>query len=229
MPNTDPNSIDDIDIMGVYMADKKYYVGLGLQKYAKVIEKFIDKYDVVYYELRHFLNLLVKSNPNVLSLLWIADNHYLKNTVYGQMLIENRDLFSSKVAHASFTGYAYSQLKRMENCAFKGYMGQKRKALVEKFGYDCKNAAHCIRLLKMGMEFLATGTLNVARPDAKWLLGIKKGEWKLEDVKAEAKRLFELADQALIASPLPPQPDITKVEQLAREIIQNYVMTYKKE
>lgn len=225
IPNTDPNSIDDIDIMGVYIADKRYYVGLGLEKYAKVIEKFIDKYDVVYYEFRHFLNLLIKSNPNVLSLLWIEPNHYLKNTVYGQMLLEKRDLFSSRVAHASFTGYAYSQLKRMENCAFKGYMGQKRKALVEKFGYDCKNAAHCIRLLKMGMEFLSTGTLNVSRPDAKWLLSIKKGEWKLEDVKAEAKRLFELADQALIHSPLPPKVDIEKVEIFAREIIQNYVMT----
>jgi len=229
IPNTDPNSIDDVDIMGIYIADKKYYVGLGLQHYAKPIERFIDKYDVVHYELRHMLNLLIKSNPNVLSLLWLQPNQYLKNTIYGQMLLENRNLFSSKVAHASFTGYAYSQLKKMEKFSFEGYMGQKRKSLVEKFGYDCKNAAHCIRLLKMGMEFLSTGELLVARPDAAWLLEIKKGEWRIEQVKAEAERLFKLTDEALVRSSLPPKPDIEKIEQLTREIIQDYVMTYKKE
>ena len=72
-----------------------------------------------------------------------------------------------------------------------GYMGDKRKKLVLQFGYDTKNAAHLIRLLKMCKEFLNTGVMNVDRSrDQEELLGIKKGGWKLEDVKQYASDLF---------------------------------------
>jgi len=225
VPNTDPNSIDDIDLMGVYLAPPEYYVGLGLgQKYRKSVDKFIGKYDVVNYELRKFVNLLIKSNPNVLSLLWLRENHYVKRTRYGDLLIENRHLFVSKAAHASFTGYAYSQLKRMNNFATdSSYMGEKRKKLVEKYGYDIKNAAHCIRLLKMGMEFLTTGELNVFRDDAPYLLEIKRGMWPLDKVKSEAERLFHLADEAYVRSTLPNKPDIPAIEKIVMEIILDYI------
>ncbi len=224
IPNTDPNSIDDIDLMGVYLAPLEYYVGLGRgRRYRKSIEKFVGKYDVVHYELRKFVNLLIKSNPNVLSLLWLRDNHYIEQTAYSNLLIENRNLFVSKLAYQSFTGYAHAQLKRMEHAATQGYMGAKRKQLVEKYGYDCKNAAHCIRLLKMGMEFLTTGELNVFRDDAPVLLAIKRGEWGLDEVKGEAKRLFALADEAYIRSKLPNKPDIPAIEKIVMDIVLDYI------
>jgi len=224
VPDTDPNSIDDIDLMGVYLAPLEYYVGLGLgRRYRKSIEKFVGKYDVVHYELRKFVNLLIKSNPNVLSLLWLRDNHYIHKTYWANKLIENRNLFVSKLAYQSFTGYAYAQLKRMEHASTQGYMGEKRKQLVKKYGYDCKNAAHCIRLLKMGMEFLTTGELNVFRDDAPMLLAIKRGEWGLGEVKDEAKRLFNLADEAYIRSKLPNKPDIPAIEKIVMDIILEYI------
>jgi DNA relaxase NicK len=46
-----------------------------------------------------------------------------------------------------------------------GYMGKKRRELVVRVGYDAKNAAHLIRLLRMGIEFLTEGTLYVERAD----------------------------------------------------------------
>jgi len=229
VPNTDPNSTDDVDLMGVYMAPKEYYVGLGLNRklYAGADERFVGKYDVVSYEFRKFVSMLLKCNPNVMSLLWLKDNHYVKRSSYGKALIENRDLFSSKRAYQAFTGYAHDQLDRMESYSTKGYMGEKRKALVEKFGYDTKNAAHCIRLLRMGMEFLTTGELFVARSDARRLLEIKLGKWTLEEVKKEANRLFELADEAYIRSSLPEEPDIDNIEKLVMSIILNYISNNK--
>jgi len=225
VPNTDPNSIDDVDLMGVYMAPKEFYIGLGrgYKKYNKGRERFVGKYDVVNYEFRRFVNLLIKSNPNVMSMLWLKDNHYIQRSTYGKLLIENRDLFSSKKAYQSFIGYASGQLHKMEHYSTEGYMGEKRKALVDKFGYDTKNAAHCIRLLRMGMEFLLTGELFVARSDAKRLLEIKLGKWTLENVKDEAERLFELTDQAYVKSPLPAEPDIEKIEKLVMSVILNYI------
>jgi hypothetical protein len=98
-------------------------------------------------------------------------------------------------------------------------MGAKRKALMEKYGYDTKNAAHLIRLLRMGMEFLKDGELNVTREDASQLLEIKRGEWTLEQVKAEAERGFNLAEQAYLASNLPKYPDVDKINKLAVTVI----------
>jgi len=221
MPNTDPNSVDDIDLMGVFMAPVDHYI--GIKKSKETVEKFIDQWDVVNYEFKKFVLLLLKSNPNVLSLLWIKGDHYIYSNDYGKMLVENRDLFVSKKVYQSFTGYAYGQLKKMTRASTKGYMGTKRKQLVEKYGYDCKNAAHCIRLLRMGIEFLIEGKLNVFREDAPLLLEIKRGKWKLDDVKAEAERLFVLADEVYLKSTLPAEPDYDQVNEMVKAIMRNYI------
>jgi len=221
VPNTDPNSIDDIDLMGIYMAPASHYIGIKQVKETR--EKFVGKYDAVNYEFVKFVRLLLKANPNVMSLLWLRDNHYIEIHEYGKKLIDNKDIFVSKKAYHSFTGYAYSQLKRMTHLAHEGYMGEKRKALVAKYGYDCKNAAHCIRLLKMGMEFLSTGELNVFRKDAPWLLDIKRGNWPLEKVKDEANRLFALTDEAFVRSTLPNEPDYEKANALVEDVLYDYI------
>src|ERR1700759_2667177 len=101
-------------------------------------------------------------------------------------------------------------------------MGGKRKALVMKVGYDSKNAAHLIRLLRMGVEFLVEGDLHVERADAENLLSIKRGEWPIEKVKEEAERLFKLAEEAYVRSSLPPKPDEKRAERLCLEIISRY-------
>ena len=222
IPNTNPDSIDDVDLMGVFLAPIEHYI--GITKTRETVERFVGKYDVVSYEYIKFVKLLLKSNPNVLSLLWVRENHYLERHDYGKILVENRDLFVSKEAYKSFTGYAYAQLKKMEKFSFRGYMGKKRKALVDKFGYDTKNASHCIRLLKMGVEFLTTGELNVFREDAPMLLEIKTGRWKLEQVKEEAKRLFILADESYVRSKIPDKPEYNEVESIVKDVMYDYIV-----
>jgi hypothetical protein len=98
-------------------------------------------------------------------------------------------------------------------------MGAKRKALVEKIGYDAKNAAHAIRLLRMGTEFLETGRLKVHREeDAEEIRSIKRGEWSLERVKEEAERGFARAREAYERSPLPVEPDRATAESVLLQI-----------
>ena len=159
-----------------------------------------------------------------MGLLWIAENLYVKRTPLGDLLIENRDIFSSKLAYKSFTGYAYSQLDKMEKWEHKGFLGDKRKALVEKFGYDTKNAAHLIRLLRMGIEFLSTGHLNVFREDAQQLIAIKKGEYTLEKIKEMAEDLFKVSQQAFLLSKLPENPDIKKAEKILIKGIEDNIL-----
>ncbi len=216
VPQSDPNSIDDKDVMAVTIGPPEMY--LGLANYEGT-NKFIREVDCVTYEFRKFVRLLLKSNPNVLALLWLKEHHYIHKNWVGSALVANRDIFSSKKIYKSFTGYAYGQLKRMTSFTKEGYMGEKRKAFVEKFGYDTKNAAHLIRLLRMGIEFLNEGELYVARHDREELLEIKRGEWSLEQVKTEAERLFKRAEAAYDRTKLPDNPNYNAAQGLVMEAI----------
>ena len=238
IPNRDPDSIDDIDLMGVYLAPPEYYIGLGFtnrtdKRYNKSVERFIDCWDAVSYEMRKFVRLLLKSNPNVLSLLWIKDEHYFPiipcpYKEFGKMLVDNRDIFVSKNAYEAFVGYAEEQMKKMTHFKKEGYMGEKRKNLVKKYGFDIKNAGHLIRLLKMGIEYLNDGKLNVFRTDdVDMLIDIKTGKWSLEKVKKEADILFDAAKDAYEKSPLPEKPDAEKAEELVMTIIKSYLKEVK--
>ena len=73
LPNTH-NGIDDRDLMGIVIPPKNYYIGM---KSWDVAEAINDPWDVVLYELRKFVHLLCKQNPNVLQLLWLEDEDYL--------------------------------------------------------------------------------------------------------------------------------------------------------
>src|SRR5574341_874208 len=98
-------------------------------------------------------------------------------------------------------------------------MGEKRKAMVRKYQYDVKNAAHLIRLLRMGIEFLETGQLQVFRTsDAEELRRIKQGGWTLDQVKEQAEQLFGRIEDARARSPLPAHPDEPAANRLLMEI-----------
>jgi hypothetical protein len=276
---SDPDSIDDKDVMGVYIGPLEHYLGFGRNE---VYERWEGEWDCVFYELRKFMGLLLNCNPNVLSLLWLQPNGIIYESAIGARLRKHRALFVTKKAYHSFSGYAHAQFKKMisfnqEAQALMqqledqlsefgidpesadagrslrttagqpfvgattemmevvkryrgerrryysgGYMGQKRRELVRRVGYDAKNAAHLIRLLRMGIEFLTEGTLHVERQDAPELLSIKRGDWTLEKVKDEAERLFQLAREAYVRSTLPAEPDREHAERLCVEMISEY-------
>ena len=219
VPTNDPTSIDDKDVMTVCVPPIDYYYGLKTFGSNGTKEIKRDEWDIVVYEARKFMGLLGNGNPNVLMMLWLKPNYYLKKTAAGQLILQHRTIFNGRHVYKAFTGYAYGQLHRMTHHAFQGHMGAKRKSLVEKFGYDCKNAAHLIRLLRMGVEFLKDGELYVHRDDAAQLLEIKKGEWTLDQVKAEADRWFALSEQAYLNSTLPVRPDYEAIDRLCVDVI----------
>ncbi len=49
-------------------------------------------------------------------------------------------------------------------------------------GTDMKHGMHLVRLLRMGVECLRDGVINVKRPDAKELLEIRNGSWTYEQL-----------------------------------------------
>lgn len=225
VPSTNPHSIDDVDLISVYFAIPEHYIGLGRDKeYKRGTEVTINEFDAVSYEIKHFTNLLLKSNPTTLLLLWLHEDHYIIKTEAGQRLLDNRDLFTSKLLYRSFTRYAQDQIDKMQPNTYEGYMGAKRKALVDKFGYDCKNAAHSLRLLKMAAEYLDHGELRVYRTgDATMLKQIKTGMWSLKDIKQRAAEELDNVNSALEYSELPEEPNRNAVEQMLMKILGDYI------
>lgn len=219
VPNTDPASIDDVDLMALCVPDASHYFGLEEFRSRGTEEIVVDPWDIVAYEVRKAVSLLLKGNPNVLSMLWLPEDLYTQRTPAGDLLIDNRDAFVGSHVYDAYVGYAMSQLRQMERVDHDGYMGPKRRSLVERFGYDCKNASHLIRLLRQCIEFLDTGDLQVRRADAAELVAIKLGEWPLDRVKDEANRLFRLAEETHEHSALPPSPDTEKAGALCVEVV----------
>lgn len=271
VPSTDPDAIDDVDVMGVVLPPPSYLLGLDtFEHWTRQWEEM----DVVTYSLHKFVRLLLKGNPNVLGLLWLREEDYLLRGPAFEQLVAHRSLFAHKGVYASFAGYAAGQLHKMTSYSpaiqqeidtleetlnaagwltseimdgrslpmpqgldpddanrkaarlkhlrakyHAAYMGEKRRALVVKHGYDTKNAAHLIRLLAMCQTFLRTGELEVYRThDADLLRAIKRGEWSLEDVKALAETLFAQVKQARDESTLADGPDVARISALVADI-----------
>lgn len=170
------------------------------------------------FSLKKWVGLALKANPNVVGLLWLRPENVVGDSGWCHRIVAIRDAFSSLHAYNSFVGYAHAQMEKMQKGAYRGYMGEKRKALVDQFGYDPKHAAHAIRLLRMGVEFLQTGQMQVWREDREELKRIKAGEWAMSAVQREADRLFSAARDAKEGSALPAQPDYDAVENLLMEI-----------
>lgn len=227
LPSDDPDSIDDKDLMAFCVPDRDYFLGLrvygsrGTKEVVKDVPHPIEtRWDVVIYEIRKAISLLEKGNPNVLSMLWLPETLYTKRSHAGQLLLDAREVFVGKHVYNAYVGYARAQLSKMTRGEFKGYMGEKRRALVDQHGYDTKNAAHLIRLLRQGIEFLSTGELQVQRHDASELIDIRRGTWSLKKVQREAEALFSLSSDALTRSTLPAKPDRGRVNKLCREVVE---------
>lgn len=100
----------DVDIRGVCLNTKDEI--LLSQDFEQVTD---NKTDTTIYSINKMIKLLTGCNPNVLELLGLKPEHYLYKSEIGELLIENRKLFLSKVVIQSFGGYATAQLRRLDN------------------------------------------------------------------------------------------------------------------
>jgi len=122
----------DVDIKGVAVPPLAYHLGY-LHRFDQAdkpehmagFAPFLDpaernairetKLEGVIFDLRKFVALATDANPNILDVLFCRDEEVRMNTAIGARLRENRGLFLSQKAKHTFSGYAYSQLKRIRS------------------------------------------------------------------------------------------------------------------
>lgn len=327
----------DVDLKGLAIPPKQYFFGY-LNDFEQA--EFNDP-DCVIYDIRKFVQLAAEANPNIIEILFTDPADYVIKHPIMDKLIENRDLFISKKARWTFSGYAHSQLKRMnshykwlknppdhkptreefklpdrtlipadqlkaaealiskkmdewnfnfdviEKRADRIFLQNKihetlseivgasmfldreklwkeasvftnvnknvieilnkekaynsklkewdsynkwlvernpdRAKLEKEFGFDLKHAMHLIRLMTMCEEILETGQVIVKRPDADKLLDIRNGKWTYEQVIGWAEKQEEKVSKLYETSKLPKEPNRTKIEDLCKEIIEEFL------
>ncbi len=100
----------DVDVRDCAMNSKTDI--LGLSNFEQVVNT---QTDTTIYSFNKFVNLLLNCNPNTIEMLGCKPEHYFYISDVGQMMIDNRKLFLSQRAAASFGGYATQQLRRLQN------------------------------------------------------------------------------------------------------------------
>ena len=99
----------DTDYSGIYVQQSDDILGLGYR------EQVSDaKNDIVYYEVRRFLELLASNNPTVLELLNTPEDCIVYKHPVMDMILEQRDGFITKVCRNSFGGYARQQISKAQ-------------------------------------------------------------------------------------------------------------------
>ena len=100
-------STSDTDIKGVYILPIDNILG---NNYIEQVND--DKNDIVYYEIRRFLELLQSNNPTLLELLSLPDDCILyKHPIFDEIL-NNKDKFITKGCKNSFGGMSVQQIQK---------------------------------------------------------------------------------------------------------------------
>jgi uncharacterized protein len=95
----------DTDIKGVFVLPKVEYYGL---QYIDQLNN--DTNDMMYYEIKKFIDLLLKNNPNIIELLSTPNDCVLHK--HPVMDLIQPEMFLSKLCNQTFGQYAFAQIKK---------------------------------------------------------------------------------------------------------------------
>ena len=180
----------DVDRRGIYLPPARLHWSL----YGVPDQLENKQTDEVYWELRKFVVLALKANPNILECLYSPVIEVA--TPVAEALLAMRSSFLSKHVYQTYNGYVLSQFKRLEQ--------DLRTVGTIKW----KHAMHLIRLLLAGITALREGHVPVdVGGHRERLLFIKRGELAWDEVNAWRLALHKEFDHALGRTSLPDLPD----------------------
>jgi hypothetical protein len=187
----------DVDRRGIYLPPA------DLQWSLYGVPEQLEKHETqeVYWEIRKFLTMALKADPNTLETLYTPLVETC--TPLAAELRENRARLLSKLMYKTYNGYTLSQFRRLE------------QDLRTTGTLKWKHAMHLIRLLLAGIAGLETGEIavRVADENREPLLAIRRGEVPWRDVDTWRLNLHKQFDEAFGRSSLPERPDYAWANQ----------------
>lgn len=112
----------DVDLRGCALNSASDI--LGLSSFEQVVD---NNTDTTVFAFNKLVHLLTQCNPNVIEMLGCKPEHYWMTTAIGIEMITQQHLFLSQRAAYTFGGYAFSQLRRLENAIARDKVSQPKK------------------------------------------------------------------------------------------------------
>jgi len=131
----------DEDFSGVYIQSKEDIFGT---KYQEQIND--DKNDIVFYEVKRFLELLASNNPTILELMNTPEDCIIYKNPLFDILLEQKNEFITKACAKSFGGYAIQQIKKAK--------GQNKKQNWEQQKVTRKDILDFVYVIEDGKSIL---------------------------------------------------------------------------
>lgn len=180
----------DEDRRGVYLPPARLQWSLW-----EVPEQLEDsEKDECYWELRKFVILALKANPNILECLYTPIVEYANEL--GRELRDMRSCFLSRLVYQTYNGYALGQFKKME------------QDLRARGQIKMKHAMHLVRLLLSGIHALKYGEIPVDAGEYRdRLLAIRYDATPWEEVNSWRLELHKQFEAAYTQTRLPERPD----------------------
>jgi uncharacterized protein len=128
-----------------------------------------------------------------------------EHTIYAAVV--GSRAFVSQLVYQAYSGYVLSPFKKLET--------DLRRDGTPKW----KHVMHLLRLLLAARTLLRDGVVQVdVGPDRDRLLAVRRGERPWAEVESWRIGLHAELDQALDTTPLPPAPDVARVDTWLRSV-----------
>jgi hypothetical protein len=162
--------------------------------YAETIIKHTDGNDYTAHDIRKLIQLLFKANVNYLEVL--ASNEIIieeGNPEIEEIYSLRKEIFKMNLPHLynACKGMYFNKMKLLT----KGTEGTQH--LVDKFGYDTKQAQHAYRIMKFIVDFEATdfedfeGAIKYNGEDLQFMQDIRSGFFRQDSFENFAKHYYE--------------------------------------
>lgn len=190
------NEYSDTDIKGVYRQKNDDVLGF---KYKERIDVSADE---VYYEVKKFIELIGKSNPTILEMLWLPPEMIITESLEWRQICRYKEYVLTKECKNSYIGYAKAQIKKAKN------------------NRNAKNLMHVFRLIMSAKQIALSGMLSPRlEPDQIILCKeIKSGVIDFAEAILLSESLIKEVDIIFDACKLPDKIDHEVLHGLLVEI-----------
>lgn len=138
----------DTDIKGVFIAPKDTLFG-----FSEIEQVANDSNDIVFYEIKKFMSLVAKNNPNVLEMLYTPENCVVSEHPLFSKVRESNYL--SKMCRNTFVRYAMGQIRKARglNKKIVNPMPEKRLGVLDFCYVTSEKGSEPLRLWLVSKDF----------------------------------------------------------------------------
>lgn len=226
------NEDSDIDLVGIYMPPKQYLYPQDygfIQGFSEpqaidevcqvhhVYDEAGKEYDINIFNIIKFFKLAKQGNPNILDMIFVKPELHLFKNVVGKTIYEARSLFVSKDMYHKFRGMVKNHIMGLRKVKTVG----RRAGLVDKFGYDTKDAGHAIRIQYALVSLLEYGTYEVDEK-ASLITDIRNGMYPVSQIEDLHRETDTYLEGLIKTSKIADHVNEVRIHQLLQHCIDIY-------